>query len=244
MKKEIFVVLIIIIMITICACSQNDRSNAKIETKEDDKTEMISSDIIEEQKDWVAELKISEKTNQILVVAADGNTAKLSLHDKNKNGIWEEIISANATIGKNGVGKQQEGDGKTPTGEYHFMFGFGIKENPGTDFEYIQVDDSYYWVDDSKSQYYNQFVSTKEILKDWDSAEHIVSAEESYHYVLALDYNMDGVPGKGSAIFMHCLPTSGAGCIAVPEEVMLEVMQKVQRDCIIIIDSVDNIKNY
>jgi len=243
MKKGILIFWIIIICFTISACSKKNESHMTADTQIEEK-ESVISDILQEQSDWVSNLKVANKTNQILVVAADGNKAEISLHSRKQNGVWEEIISADATIGKNGVGKAQEGDGKTPSGEYHFMFGFGIKENPGTSFEYVQVDDSYYWIDDSQSQYYNQFVSTKDVLKDWDSAEHIISAEESYHYVLALDYNIECMPGKGSAIFMHCMPTGGAGCIAVSEEIMIEVMQKVQKDCVVIIDDKDNIHNY
>lgn len=198
----------------------------------------------EEQLNWVADLNIAKEANQILTIVAEGNIANVSLHNKAENGIWEEVLSSEASIGKNGIGKTKEGDGKTPTGVYHFMFGFGIKENPGTEYEYVQVDNSYYWVDDSNSQYYNQFVSTKEVLKDWDSAEHIISEVDSYHYVLALDYNMECVPGAGSAIFMHCKPTSGAGCIAVSEDMMIEIMQKVQKGCVVIIDDKENILRY
>ena len=38
--------------------------------------------------------------------------------------------------------------------------------NPGTALAYTQVDDSYYWVDDVNSVYYNQFVSTNEVVSD------------------------------------------------------------------------------
>lgn len=209
-----------------------------------EETEYMVDEMSDEQKDWITQLKITEYTNQILVVAADGTTAEVSLHTKNENGIWEEVVYTSANIGKNGIGKTQEGDGKTPTGIYHFTFGFGIKENPGLSYEYIQVDDSHYWVDDSNSQYYNQFVSTNEVLKDWSSAEHIIAEGESYHYVLATDYNSDCVPGVGSAIFMHCNPTGGAGCIALSEESMIEIMQQILPECVIVIDDKSNIFYY
>lgn len=224
----------------LCACARD-----KVETTEmGENTFDTNNENIVEQTDWVANLKVAEETNQILAVVAKDNFATVSLHEKNKDGIWIESFSTQASIGKNGIGKTREGDGKTPTGIYHFTFAFGIKENPGANFEYIEVDDSHYWVDDSNSKYYNQFVSTKDVEKDWDSAEHILSEEGSYNYVLATDYNAECKPGEGSAIFMHCTPTGGAGCIAVSEESMIAILERISPDCVLIIDDETNIYSY
>lgn len=198
----------------------------------------------EKVSSWVADLDIAETASQIIVVAAYGNEAKLSMHNRAEDGTWTEKLFTIAEIGRNGIGKTKEGDGKTPTGVYRFLFGFGNMPDPGCGLAYMQVDDSYYWVDDSDSAYYNQFVSTNEVTKDWDSAEHIAGVKSSYNYVLALDYNVDCVPQKGSAIFMHCTPTSGAGCIAIPEDVMVEIMQNVEAGCVVVIDSVEGVKGY
>ena len=59
---------------------------------------------------------------------------------------------------------------------------------------------------------------------DWDSAEHILKVGKSYNYVLATNYNESCIPGLGSAIFMHCQPTGGAGCVAVSEEAMIFIL--------------------
>lgn len=198
----------------------------------------------EKESSWVADLDVAETANQIIVVAADGSNATVSMHNKEEDGTWTEMLSTAGKIGRNGIGKTKEGDGKTPTGVYHFMFGFGNMPDPGCGLGYTQVDDSYYWVDDSDSAYYNQFVTTNEVTKDWDSAEYIAGVKSSYNYVLALDYNVDCVQGEGSAIFMHCTPTSGAGCIAVPEEMMVEIMKNVQDGCLVVIDSVEGVKGY
>ncbi|MBQ1586162.1 MAG: L,D-transpeptidase family protein, partial [Ruminococcus sp.] len=49
---------------------------------------------------------------------------------------------------------------------------------------------------------------------------------------------------KGSAIFLHCLgdrkPRTG-GCVAVPEEQMYYIMQHVDPDCVVVIDSMENL---
>lgn len=205
----------------------------------------ISGEYLSDEKvsSWMADLEVAETASQIIVVAADGSDATVSMQSK-EDGIWTEILSTAGKIGRNGIGKTKEGDGKTPTGVYRFLIGFGNKENPGCELNYTQVDESYYWVDDSDSAYYNQFVTTNEVTKDWNSAEHIAGVKNSYNYVLALDYNADCVPGKGSAIFMHCTPTSGAGCIAIPEEKMVEIMQNVKDGCVVIIDSVEGVKEY
>lgn len=242
MKKRILVILSLTLALFLMSCSNSNNNEMQDGNAIETRDEILTQ--IEESTDWVADLSIAKETNQILTVVAEEDMAVVSLHNKDEKGIWKEVLSAEAEIGKNGIGKTKEGDGKTPTGVYHFMFGFGIKENPGTVYEYTVVDDSYYWVDDSDSKYYNQFVSVQEIEKDWDSAEHIISEKDSYHYVLALDYNKECVPEKGSAIFMHCKPTGGAGCIAVSEDVMIEMMQKIQKDCIVIIDDKENILTY
>lgn len=209
-------------------------------------TETVGEDDLTEEKEtsWVADLDVAEMANQIIVVAADGSNATVSMHNKEEDGAWTEILNTAGKIGRNGIGKTKEGDGKTPTGVYRFMFGFGNMPDPGCGLNYTQVDDSYYWVDDSESVYYNQFVTTNEVTKEWDSAEHIAGVKSSYNYVLALDYNVDCVPGAGSAIFMHCTPTGGAGCIAVSEDKMVEIMKNVKDGCVVVIDSVEGVKGY
>ncbi len=207
-------------------------------------TQVQETQTEEKESSWVADLEIAETASQIIVVAADGSNAMVSMHEKAEDGTWTELLSTAGKIGRNGIGKTKEGDGKTPTGVYRFMFGFGNMTDPGCVLSYTQVDESYYWVDDSDSAYYNQFVSTNEVTKDWDSAEHIAGVKSSYNYVLALDYNVDCVPGKGSAIFMHCTPTGGAGCIAVPEDVMVEIMQNVEDGCVVVIDSALGVMEY
>ncbi len=195
--------------------------------------------------DWITSLDLSNRCSQIIVVASKGNTATVSFHNKGADGVWSELFSTSGFIGRNGIGKTSEGDGKTPIGVFSFIRAFGNSPNPGCSLEYTQVDDSYYWVDDSNSAYYNQFVSTNDVMCDWSSAEHIQAVGSPYNYVLALDYNTSCTPGVGSAIFLHCSsgrPTSG--CIAIPQDKMNKVMQNVSPDCVIVIDNENAIWNY
>ena len=197
---------------------------------------------------WVKNLKIAGKTTQMIVVAAKDTYATVSMHTKDANGVWKEEFSVTGRLGRNGIGKEREGDGKTPVGVYTFMSAFGIKENPGVSvLPYLKVDETHHWVDDPNSKYYNQCVSTKDVEIDWVSSEHLYKYEPSYNYALALNYNETCVPGVGCAIFLHCpSATFGttAGCIAIPEENMIQAMRLLQKDCVIIIDSEKNIWNY
>lgn len=187
--------------------------------------------------DWVENLPAAQTENQIMVVAATGSSARLSLHNKESDGSWKEIFSTNASIGKNGIGKSKEGDHKTPRGSYRFTMGFGLKQPGSVNLPYTRVDSNCFWVDDPASKYYNKFVSLGSVEKDWNSAESLAGSGSSYNYALAINYNAECVPGKGSAIFLHCLPTGGAGCIAVSEDAMVRILKETTPNCLLIIDS-------
>lgn len=195
--------------------------------------------------DWVAELSVAQRTNQLIVVAARGTAATVSMHTKDANGIWQQNLEISGFVGSGGVGQASEYASCSPRGVWGFSRAFGNMPNPGTALAYTQVDDSYYWVDDVNSVYYNQFVSTNEVVPDWNSAEHISACGSVYNYVLALDYNAACVPGNGSAFFAHCSNgRSTAGCVSVPQNAMVQIMQTIQPGCLIIIDTADGVKGY
>lgn len=195
--------------------------------------------------DFVSALSCARDYSQLIVVEADGSSAVVTMHEKN-DGVWEEILNTTGYVGKNGVGKASENDTKTPAGDYGFGIAFGILPDPGTALDYIQTDDTYYWVDDPSSAYYNHFVTTREISPDnWNSAEHINDYPDAYAYVLSIDYNTDCVPGEGSAIFLHCSngkPT--LGCVSVPAEDMIFILTHIKEGCRILIDTPENLVNY
>lgn len=61
----------------------------------------------------------------------------------------------------------------------------------------------------------------------------------------AIDYNPEGVVGKGSAIFLHCQGKgTTAGCISIPESNMVYLLQHLRSDAKIIIDYETNIGLY
>ena len=200
------------------------------------------------QSEWTklaSGLKAAKTHNQLIFVSASGTTATIAMVTRDADGTWSEDLCTSGYVGSAGVGETTEWNHRTPRGQFGFTYAFGILPNPGTKLSYTQVDDTYYWVDDVNSRYYNQFVTTKTTPKAWNSAEHIIEINPAYHYVLSLDYNLNCTPGVGSAIFLHCStnrPTGG--CISVPEDQMITILKNVQPGCQIIIDSANGLKNY
>ncbi len=212
---------------------------------------LLASPVLAEGADspaWVVNLKAAQDSQQLAIISAThGSHARFSFHEKDGSGTWREILSCPAYIGKKGLGKTREGDSKTPVGVFTFTQAFGILPDPGSPMGYTQVDDSYYWVGDSNSDKYNQFVSTRDYdAFDPKQSEHIIDYKPAYHYCLNISYNLDGTPGKGSAIFLHCYTKNKftGGCVSLPEEVMREVVRRVKSGCVVVIDSAKNIKNY
>lgn len=110
-------------------------------------------------------------------------------------------IEEEAFIGKNGMTKdKEEGDGKTPVGEFNLGLILGTHKNEKNinGLEYIQITEDMYWVDDIKSKYYNKLVSIRNVEKDWNSAEHLIEYPVQYEYLLEIKTNPKNISGKGS----------------------------------------------
>lgn len=201
-----------------------------------------------ESPEWVSHLKASENASQLAIVSGThGSNAIFSLHEKDDGGIWREILSCHAYIGKKGWGKTREGDMKTPCGVFTFTEAFGILPDPGCMMGYTQASETHYWVGDSNSERYNKMTSAS----DYDSfsrkdSEHIIDYDLAYKYALNISYNIEGTPGKGSAIFLHCFTKNHytAGCVAIPEDDMRTVLRNVKPGCVVVMDSHKNIKGY
>ncbi len=192
----------------------------------------------------VSRLNVAKKADQLILVGATGGSRALFTLYEKKDDLWQEVFSANAYIGKNGLGKEREGDYKSPVGIFHFTKAFGIAPDPGCGIPYTQVDDSHYWVGDGASPLYNQFTSTKDgAAFDKGESEHIIEYTKPYQYCLNISYNEEGKPGLGSAIFLHCYSkkTYTGGCVAIPEENMRQLLRRIQPDCKIAIAGLTNL---
>ena len=170
--------------------------------------------------------RVFEIDNNIHIFINDKNEVRLRYHKYN--------IETKAHIGRNGVTiHKQEGDGKTPLGEFELGIILGTHTNVGNKngLKYKQITENLYWVDDIKSIYYNQLVDLATTTKDWKSAEHLIDYPIQYEYLVEIKTNPENIPPKGSAIFLHCTnnkPT--AGCIAIDRNVMKKIIENIDKN--------------
>jgi len=199
-----------------------------------------------ETPQWIKNLPAAKNASQILVIAQLGEktTAWVSMHEKNSAGDWEQIITTPGLIGKNGLGKTREGDAKTPVGIFHFNKAFGILPDPQCAIPYTQVDENIYWSGDANYKY-NQLIDIRDFPNlNKNDSEHLIDYIFEYKYALNISYNENGTAGAGSAIFLHCFgakKTWTGGCVAIPQAQMLKVMQTVKPECVVVIDTLENL---
>ena len=194
---------------------------------------------------WIKNLPAAKNAEQLFVVAGmGGTTAWISMHEKDSSGNWRQIMTTPGFIGRNGLGKVKEGDNKTPVGTFIIDKAFGIAPDPGCAMPYTQVDENIYWSGDLDYKY-NQWVDARENPNfDTRYSEHLIEYNPHYMYALNIGYNPECIPGKGSALFIHCFgpakPWTG-GCVALPEEKMKLVIQTIKPGCVAVIDSLQNL---
>ena len=164
--------------------------------------------------------------------AIDGDFhAKLTVYQA-QGGKYVEVFSCDAVVGKNGPGKQSEGDTKTPLGTWTVGEAYGIKEDPGSLLPYTQVTDDMYWcATGSNGKKYNTLIyKSDDPDNDYSEDEHLADYTVQYAYLLDLGYNASCAPYAGNAIFLHCWkgpddPTGG--CVGVSEESMIKILQTI-----------------
>ena len=143
------------------------------------------------------------------------------------------LFTTDVYVGKNGLGKTGEGDGKTPLGTLHPLSAFGIKPNPGTTMPYIDVKPTTYACDEN-CEYYNKIIDTAETHHEC-KGEEMYSYQPQYNYGIATDFNKACVYPKGSAIFIHVKGTKTytGGCIAFDEDCMVEILKNCDMSLVI-----------
>ena len=149
-----------------------------------------------------------------------------------KGGSYEKVFSCPAVVGKNGPGKQSEGDTKTPLGTWEVGNAYGINDDPGSKIPYTKVTDDMYWcATGSNGKKYNTLISSNDDPNnDYSEDEHLIDYPVVYNYLLDMGYNKAGAPYAGNAIFLHCWrgpdsPTGG--CVGVSEESMVTILQTI-----------------
>lgn len=165
---------------------------------------------------------IPEDTTQLILVVVDGNYDKMYLMEKQESGIWQVVYGPfDVQLGKNGLGKESEGDGKSPEGLYELGYAFGRDAAPtGTIWPWRTTEDGDIWIEDSNSKYYNMYVEDGTIDDaDWKSYSNLNIA--AFARAIEIRYNSDRVAGAGSAIFLHIWlsPKKDTnGCTAISRE--------------------------
>lgn len=172
---------------------------------------------------------------QLIKVKVVGNAKGILEFFDNEKMIFE----TEAFLGRNGVtANKKEGDLKTPIGKFNLGIAFGTHDiQKELQIPYIQINVNLYWVDDTKSKYYNQLVDVMEVSKDWESAEHLSDYIKQYEYAIEIQANPENVQGNGSAIFLHCsVQKPTAGCVAIEREKMLELLKNLKENALISIE--------
>ena len=186
----------------------------------------------------LADVPAAGDAEQIVLVShLGGSLARLSVHEK-RYGMWHCLWETDAFVGRNGVGKTREGDKRTPSGTFHLTCPFGILEDPGARMPYLQVTKYHYWCATSGDPMYNRLVDTRETARPRTPAdEYLILYRPQYNYCMFIDYNAEGVPGKGSCIFLHCKGSAGctAGCVAADQDRVRDIIRWAQPGALIVI---------
>ena len=231
----IFALLICIIM-SFSACGSTDNEAESVEPAATETAEYGSAADLEVDKDsaqarreemW--KYRDDDKVNQILFVThTEGTQATAEFYVKvpEENNAWVLEFSTDAYIGIDQMGVPNEQSGYTPLGDYGIGNAFGIRNNPGTSLNYIDVTPTTFACDED-CEYYNQTIDIKETGHDCKGEEMFKYSPE-YNYGLQTATNPDNEYNKGSNLFIHC---KGAkpftmGCVALDEESMITVLKK------------------
>jgi len=170
----------------------------------------------------------------VTVVAATRRSTTGSLRLWRKSGeCWIAVDGAwTAHLGARGVSdNKREGDKKTPAGAFAIqpvMYGGG--PSPGVRYRYRRIVCGDWWVEDSRSPFYNRFhhvrCGTKPPFRI--TSEDMSRSPISYRYLAVIDYNTHPiVPGRGSGIFLHVSASGGPtlGCVSLPRPQLVTVLR-------------------
>jgi L,D-peptidoglycan transpeptidase YkuD (ErfK/YbiS/YcfS/YnhG family) len=136
-----------------------------------------------------------------------------------------------AWLGQRGVSKRKrEGDRTTPSGAFGFdRVMYGVAANPGVHYRYHRIVCGDWWVEDSRSPYYNRFhhVRCGSRPPFRVTSEDMSRSPTAYRHLAVIAYNVHPiVPGRGSGIFLHAStgrPT--LGCISLPLPQLLRTLR-------------------
>lgn len=131
---------------------------------------------------------------------------------------------------------KKEADKKAPAGIFSLGPAFGFAPGIENSFklEYLQLNNDIEAIDDPQSNYYNQIINRKEILKpDWQSSEQM-GEDPLYALGLVINHNYPKPKSRaGSAIFIHIWRNNfcgTAGCTAMSVENVSQILEWLDKD--------------
>lgn len=172
----------------------------------------------------VSRFVLPAKARVLVIVEGTGGSLcnVYAFERSSESGTWEKRVETTGHLGMNGMSNHRHsGDKTTPIGVFQMNTPFGqAKALDGFPSDYIQVDNTYVWEDDS-----NRLVkgSTKE-------GERVGSSGYAGYYDYAIDagFNPNGIKNQGSALFLHCsgeFKDYTSGCVAIEKAQMVEIMK-------------------
>lgn len=193
----------------------------------------------------------SEQAVLVITPNSEAIQGQMYRFERSESG-WQSVSpSSPVVIGRTGLAwgiglhpeqpgqQKKEGDGKAPAGVFSLSGSFGYLDNVSTGLDYQQMTAAHYCVDVPGSSLYNQTVSTEDVGVEAvkGSSEpmrrDIHKQDMVYKKGIFVDHNPEFISGSGSCIFMHLWraddkPT--AGCTAMPESVIDELLAWLQKD--------------
>lgn len=145
-----------------------------------------------------------------------------------KRDLQIEGLSFFCCFGRDGVTREKvEGDWKTPLGVFPLRAMYYRPDRvtlPSTSLPVYEITKTSGWCDDPTMLEYNSFVE----LPFEGSHEDLWREDPLYDIIVVLGYNdTPAVPGKGSAIFLHCMKdamTCTKGCLAIGQDELLRIV--------------------
>lgn len=166
--------------------------------------------------------------SQLVVVQSNGTSATVTALQKSGSK-WYNKLSTSGYVGSGGVGTARENKSVTPKGLYYLgknFGGFGIAMS-GLKIGWRDVSSTQsYWGTSNNSSHLNRFytASKKEVSGDEDLTA--ICKSGAYKYSVLIEYNYSNAKkGAGSAFFLHVGSSATAGCVAIPESAMLNIVK-------------------
>jgi L,D-peptidoglycan transpeptidase YkuD (ErfK/YbiS/YcfS/YnhG family) len=128
---------------------------------------------------------------------------------------------------------------------------YGVGRNPGVGYAYRRIVCGDWWVEDSRSPYYNRFHHVRCGSKPpfRITSEDMSRSPISYDHLAVIDYNTHPVvPGRGSAIFLHVSASGGPtlGCVSLPYSELVATLRWLRPEAkpLIVIGTPATIRGY